>query len=91
MSGHVRLVKRRGVQHGIDATHGAANGGAVCNGGDDIRERRSKPIKADDVVLAWAKRSHKRLAKVARASGDEDAHPCRPFSVPRSGVGQRAL
>ena len=69
--GHVRLVQRGGMQHGIGSTHALGHQGAVGDGADRIGERRRQAIQADDGVARSLKCAHQRLAQVACASSDE--------------------
>ena len=77
----VRLVQRRGVEHGVGAGDGLAHELAVGDRADVLRVRRRQHVEPGDLVALGAEDAHERLAEVARAAGDEEAHrrtvPCR--------------
>jgi hypothetical protein len=75
MRGHVRLVQRGRVQHGLDAGHAAAHERPVDDGTDVMRERRGVEVDADRLVPRAGQRAHERFAEMPRAPRDQYSHP----------------
>ena len=70
----VRLVQRRGVEHGVGALHRLAHERAVGDRADDGRVRRREHVEPDDLVPLGAEDADERLAEMPRAAGHEQSH-----------------
>ena len=74
MGFYVRLVKRCGVDHGIDPLEASPHHRAVENGPDDIGMGRCKQVEADDLLTVRGELSDERLSQVPGAARHQDPH-----------------
>src|SRR5579872_7482379 len=74
MGRDVRLVKRRGMQHGPDPAQAVREKRAIGDRADTIRPRRALQIDPHRRPGTRAQRSHERFAEMSRTACDQYRH-----------------
>jgi hypothetical protein len=76
----MRLVQRRGMQHGHDALHAAAHESPVSDGTYLMRKRAGQNINPNELAPLRLKRTRQRLAEMAGTAGHQYRHAAKPFA-----------
>ncbi len=81
VGGHMRLVQRRGVQHGRDAPHALPNKAAVGDRARKLRERTGTNVDAEDFAALSPQGTDQGLAEMAGTAGHQSSHVAEPFAL----------